>query len=62
MFDGNEGPYILVDDWRMYNIVSLPEFEDHILKLSSNSPEFSMFAYTFGAYEVGEPAQTGPNG
>jgi thiol-disulfide isomerase/thioredoxin len=62
MFDGSEGPYILVDDWRMYNIVSLPEFEGHILKLSSNSPEFSMFAYTFGAYEGGEPAQTGPNG
>lgn len=62
MFDGEDGPYILVDDWRMYNIVALPEFEGHILKLSSNSPEFSMFAYTFGAYEGGEPAQTGPNG
>ena len=62
MFDGTDGPYILVNDWRMYNIVNLDEFEGHVLKLSTNSKDFSLFAYTFGAYEGGEPAQVGPNG
>ena len=62
MFDGPDGPYILVNDWRMYNIVNLAEFEGHVLKLSSNSPDFSIFAYTFGAYSGGEPAKVGPNG
>ncbi|MCI0770842.1 MAG: redoxin family protein [Chloroflexi bacterium] len=62
MFDGPDGPYIFVDGWRLYNIVTLAEFEGHVLKLSSNSPDFSLFAYTFGAYEGGEPAKVGPNG
>lgn len=62
MFNGSDGPYILVDEWRLYNVVTLPEFEGHVLKLSSNSRDLSVFAYTFGAYEGGEPAQTSPNG
>jgi thiol-disulfide isomerase/thioredoxin len=61
MFDDAGNSYIAVDEERMYNILNLPEFGGHELKLSSNSPDFSLFAYTFGAYQGGEPAKTGPN-
>ena len=60
MFDADGNGYIVVDSARMYHIVNLPEYQSHELKLSSNSPEFSLFAYTFGAYDGGEPAPTGP--
>ena len=59
MFDDDGNAYIVVDSARMYHIVNLPEYQSHELKLSSNSPEFSLFAYTFGAYDGGEPAPTG---
>ncbi len=59
MFDDDGNGYITVDSARMYHIVNLPGYESHELKLSSNSPEFSLFAYTFGAYDGGEPAPTG---
>ena len=59
MFDADGNGYITVDSARMYHIVNLPKYESHELKLSSNSPEFSLFAYTFGAYDGGEPAPTG---
>ena len=59
MFDADGNGYITVDSARMYHIVNLPGYETHELKLSSNSPEFSLFAYTFGAYDGGEPAPTG---
>ncbi len=59
MFDADGNGYITVDSARMYHIVDLPKYESHELKLSSNSPEFSLFAYTFGAYDGGEPAPTG---
>ena len=52
---GEEGDsYVLVDEARLYNLVKLPEFGGHELKLSSNSDNFSVFAFTFGAY-VNEP-------
>ena len=38
---------------RMYELVALPEFSIHELKLSSNSPDFAFFAFTFGAYTEG---------
>ena len=59
MYDDDGSAYIVVDSARMYHIVNLPEYQSHELKLSSNSPEFSLFAYTFGAYDGGEPAPTG---
>ena len=59
MYDDDGNAYIVVDSARMYHIVNLPEYQSHELKLSSNSPEFSLFAYTFGAYDGGEPAPTG---
>ena len=42
-----------VDEARLYEVVALPEFGGHELKLSSNSPDFALFAFTFGAYEEG---------
>ena len=42
-----------VDEPRMYEVVALPEFGGHELKLSSNSPDFAFFAFTFGAYSEG---------
>ena len=45
--------FIRVDEPRMYRIVALPEFESHELKLSADSPDFALFAFTFGAYLKG---------
>lgn len=45
--------FIRVDEGRMYQLVALPEYESHDLRLSSQSDNFSMFAFTFGAYEQG---------
>jgi hypothetical protein len=62
LMDGEAGPDIVikdgqsffeVDEGRMYEIVALPEFGSHELKLSSKSDDFSFFAFTFGAYEEG---------
>ena len=45
--------FFRVDEARMYEVVALPEFSNHELTLSSNSPDFSFFAFTFGAYTEG---------
>ena len=45
--------FFRVDEARMYEVVALPEFTGHELTLSSNSPDFSFFAFTFGAYGEG---------
>ena len=42
--------FIRVDAPRMYGVVALSEFGGHELKLSSDSPDFALFAFTFGAY------------
>ena len=42
--------YFVVDQPDLYNVVSLPEFGDAELKFSSNSPDFALFALTFGSY------------
>ncbi|MDA0797718.1 MAG: redoxin family protein [Chloroflexi bacterium] len=44
--------FLNVDAGRMYFVVSLPDFDDRELKFSSNSPDFGLFAMTFGAYEL----------
>ena len=51
--DGNS--YIRVEEPRMYRVIQLDDFEGHELKLSSNSDQFSVFAYTFGAYVGTQP-------
>jgi len=52
IIDGGRS-YVRVDEPRMYNLVRLKEFEGHELRLSSNSDLFSLYAFTFGAYEEG---------
>ncbi len=55
MFAGDTESYIIVDEARMYTIVNTATFQEHELTLSSNSAAFSLFAFTFGSYEGGEP-------
>ena len=55
MFATDAESYVIVDEARMYRIVDTPTFQEHELRLSSNSPAFSLFAFTFGSYEGGEP-------
>ena len=38
-----------VSESRMFNIVKLRGSESRILKLSSNSSDFSVYAFTFGS-------------
>ena len=49
----DEGSFFTVDEPRMYEVVALPAYSSHELKLSSNSDDFALFAFTFGAYEDG---------
>ena len=42
-----------VNEARMYEVVALPAYGSHELRLSSNSDDFALFAFTFGAYEDG---------
>ena len=51
--DEEGGTYILVDKDRMYRVIESPEYGGHELKLSSNSDEFTIFAFTFGSYPAG---------
>ena len=44
--------YVLVTEPRMYNIVENPNYRQRqTLRMSSNSPDFGLFAFTFGVYE-----------
>ena len=49
-FDDEGRSFITVDEPRLYALVNLGAFESHELTLSSNSDEFEIFAFTFGAY------------
>ena len=40
--------FFTVEEGRMYRIVAQPHFSSHELKLSSNSDDFALFAFTFG--------------
>ena len=53
VFDDEGNSFIVVDSARMYRIVEQPEFKSRLLKLSSTSEGFAMFAYTFGIYDSG---------
>ena len=53
VFDEDGNSFILVDVPRLYRLVEVPEYGGHELKLSSNSSAFSLFAFTFGAYDEG---------
>ena len=45
--------FIFVDRDRMYRLIESPEYGGHEMKLTSNSDEFAVFAFTFGSYNTG---------
>ena len=45
--------FIYVNEPKMYSIVQAPSFDTYELVLSSDSPQFALFAFTFGVYESG---------
>ena len=47
------GAPVQLNAWHQDQVVELPAFGGHDLKLSSNSEGFALFAYTFGAYLEG---------
>lgn len=55
MYDSGGNSFVNVDESRMYFLVNKEEFGGGELRLSSNSPDFTVFAFTFGSYEGGEP-------
>ena len=56
-YDDDGNSFVHVDESRMYFLVDQDAFTGGELKLSSNSPEFALFAFTFGSYEGGEPGK-----
>ncbi len=50
-FDADGNSFVVVDESKMYRLVSIPMFGGHELKLSSNSSDFSAFAFTFGGFK-----------
>ena len=52
-FDDEGQSFIRVTESRHYEIVQLPAFAQHELKLASNSDNFAIFALTFGVYLEG---------
>ena len=57
MYDSEGNSYVSVDESRMYFLVNKDEFGGGELRLTSNSPDFTVFAFTFGSYEGGEPGR-----
>jgi hypothetical protein len=57
-WDGDGNSFVTVEESRLYLVVQLPEFSDHELRISSNSDDFTVFAYTFGAFASGDDAIT----
>ncbi len=45
--------FLVVDEPRLYSIVEAPSYGTYELKMSSNSPHFAIFAFTFGVYASG---------
>lgn len=53
MFTPDGSSYVLVGQPRMYRLVEKVKFSGHELRLSPKSADFSLFAFTFGAYSQG---------
>ena len=53
VWDDEQRSLIRVSEPRHYEIVQLPAFGQHELKLASNSDNFAIFAFTFGRYREG---------
>ena len=52
-FDEEGRSVVIVDGPRMFRLVETGELAPHELRLSSNSDQFALFAYTFGFYTEG---------
>ncbi len=52
---GDDGEtYLMVDQPRLYEIIDSPGYtQGNVLRMSSNSNNFGLFAFTFGVYEDG---------
>ena len=57
LYDDDGNSYVAVDASRMYYLIDRDGFAGGELRLSSNSADFSVFAFTFGSYEGGEPVK-----
>ena len=57
MYDTDGNSYVHVNEAKMFRIIDQPTFGSGEMILSSNSPDFALFAFTFGSYEGGEPGQ-----
>ena len=53
LFDDEGRSYLHVTEGKMYKAVEVPEYGEFILKLSSESSNFAIFAFTFGIYTDG---------
>ncbi len=53
MFDEQGRSFFRADSPRLYKIVEQETFAERTLKVTSNSEDFSVFAFTFGTYETG---------
>ena len=53
-WDDEGRSFIRVTENDLYRLLFLPEWSEHELKLSSNSDQFRVFAFTFGSYVGGE--------
>ena len=51
--NGEDMTVIEVNEPRMYRLIRLPAYGSHELKISSNSEEFNVYAFTFGSYSTG---------
>ncbi len=53
VIDADGQSYLVVDQPRMYSVVQAERYGEYKLKLSSNSTDFALFAFTFGVYAEG---------
>ncbi len=53
VIEDDGGSFLIIDEPRLYGIVDAPSFGTFDLTLSSNSPQFDLYAFTFGYYESG---------
>ncbi len=51
LYDEEGNSYVRVDTSRMYNVIDSNIFSGRELRLSSNSDDFELYAFTFGAYK-----------
>ena len=52
-YDADGKSFFRVDSPRLYRVVELPAYDGLELRLSSNSDQFRVFAFTFGSYARG---------